>query len=91
MSWRDVAKGCTRDQVQQWIVEDLSECAAQGKKFGVIIGVQNHGDFLQTGDQLLALISVVNSPWCGAIVDTGYFKTVQGHGPGCSLRRQLAD
>src|SRR4051812_16870209 len=75
MTWHDVAKDSTREQVQAWIVDALSECAAQGKKYGVIIGVQNHGDFLQTGDQLLALIKAVNSEWCGAIVDTGYFKT----------------
>src|SRR3954447_8281013 len=75
MTWHDVAKNCTRDQVQQWIVDDLGQCAEHGKKYGVIIGVQNHGDFLQTGDQLLALIKAVDSDWCGAIVDTGYFKT----------------
>ena len=75
MTWQDVAKGFTRDQVQDWIVEALGQCVEQGKKYGVIIGVQNHGDFLQTGDQLLALLKAVNSEWCGAIVDTGYFKT----------------
>jgi sugar phosphate isomerase/epimerase len=75
MTWQDVAKGYTRDQVQAWIVEALKECAEQGGKYGVVIGVQNHGDFLQTGEQLLALIKAVDSPWCGAIVDTGYFKT----------------
>src|SRR5581483_4874023 len=37
MTWQDVAKGFTRDQVQEWIAEALSECAEQGKKFGVII------------------------------------------------------
>ena len=39
------------------------------------IGVQNHGDFLQTGAQQLALIKAVGSEWCGPIVDTGYYKT----------------
>ena len=39
----------------------------------MIIGVQNHGDFLQTGDQVLELVRGVDSDWCGAIVDTGYF------------------
>ena len=34
--------------------------------------MQNHVDFLQTGQQLL---DPVRSDWCGAIVDTGYFKT----------------
>jgi len=75
MTWKDVAPDCTRDQVQAWIVDALSECAEQGKKYGVIIGVQNHGDFLRTGDDLLALVHAVNSDWCGAIVDTGYFKS----------------
>jgi len=75
MTWQDVAKGYTRDQVKAWIVEALSECAEHGKQYGVIIGVQNHGDFLQTGEQLLDLVSSVNSDWCGVIVDTGYFKT----------------
>jgi sugar phosphate isomerase/epimerase len=76
MTWRDVAPGHTRDDVRQWIVEALSECAAHGAKYGVIIGVQNHGDFLRTGEDLLDLVSAVNSDWCGPIVDTGYFKTV---------------
>src|SRR4051812_49088691 len=75
MTWQDVAKGFTRDQVQDWIVEALKDCSEHGKKFGVIIGVQNHGDFLQTADQLMALINAVGSEWCGPIVDTGYFKS----------------
>jgi len=74
-TWQMVAKGCTRDQVQDWIAADLRECAEHGKKYGVHIGVQNHGDFLKTGEELLALVKAVGSEWCGPIVDTGYFKT----------------
>jgi sugar phosphate isomerase/epimerase len=55
------------------MVDALGECVEQGRKYGVIIGVQNHGDFLQTGEQLLSLVNAVNSDWCGAIVDTGKF------------------
>jgi sugar phosphate isomerase/epimerase len=75
LSWQDVAKGYTWDQVADWIAADLRECADHGKQHGVIIGVQNHGDFLKTGDNLLKLISRVDSEWCGAIVDTGYFRS----------------
>ncbi len=74
-TWETVAKGSTRDQVQEWIATDLRQCADHGKKCGVRIGVQNHGDFLKTGPELLALIKEVGSEWCGPIVDTGYFKT----------------
>ncbi len=75
MTWHDVAKGCTREQVQAWIADDLRQCADHGKQFGVCIGVQNHGDFLQTGEQLMTLIGAVGSDFCKPIVDTGYFKT----------------
>src|SRR2546429_1525576 len=75
MTWQDVAKGSTREQVQEWIVAALKECAEQGQKYGVIIGVQNHGDFLQTADQLIAMVKAVNSDWCGVIVDTRSFQT----------------
>jgi sugar phosphate isomerase/epimerase len=73
MTWQDVAPGHTREEVRDWIIADLKECTAHGERFGVIIGVQNHGDFLQTGDQVLELVQGVDSDWCGAIVDTGYF------------------
>ena len=74
-TWESVAKGYTRDQVQEWIAAALRECADRGKKFGVRIGVQNHGDFLKTGHDLFNLVEAVGSEWCGPIVDTGYFKT----------------
>jgi sugar phosphate isomerase/epimerase len=74
-SWQTVAPGATHEQMEEWIAENLKECAEHGKKYGVIIGVQNHGDFLKTGDNLLSLINRVNSDWCGAIVDTGYFRS----------------
>ena len=73
MTWHDVAPNASRDQVRDWIIADLKECTAHGERFGVIVGVQNHGDFLQTGDQVLELVDGVDSDWCGVIVDTGYF------------------
>ena len=74
-SWETVSDGHKRDEVEEWIAADLKDCAEHGKKYGVIIGVQNHGDFLKTGENLLNLINRVNSDWCGAIVDTGYFRS----------------
>ena len=73
-TWQTVANGATRDQVESWIAENIRECADHAGKFGVIIGVQNHGDFLKTADNLISLLKRIDSPWCGAIVDTGYFK-----------------
>jgi len=75
-TWETVSKGATRDQVEAWIAADIRACAEHAANFGVIIGVQNHGDFIKTADDLIALIKRVDSPWCGAIVDTGYFRAV---------------
>src|SRR3954467_3188785 len=73
-TWQTVSKGATRDQVEAWIAADIRTCADHAAHYGVIIGVQNHGDFLKTADDLISLVKRVDSPWCGAIVDTGYFK-----------------
>src|SRR3954453_14069369 len=73
-TWESVSNGATRDQVEEWIATDIRACADHAGKFGVIIGVQNHGDFLKTADNLISLLKRIDSPWCGAIVDTGYFK-----------------
>jgi sugar phosphate isomerase/epimerase len=73
-TWETVSDGASRDDVEKWIAADIRACAEHAGKFGVIIGVQNHGDFLKTADNLISLLRRIDSPWCGAIVDTGYFK-----------------
>ena len=60
-TWETVSGGDTRSQVEAWIADNLRECAEHGKKFGVIIGVQNHGDFLKTSADHLSLIKRVDS------------------------------
>jgi sugar phosphate isomerase/epimerase len=74
-TWQTVSNGASRKDVQDWIVDALHQCAEQGKKYNVKIGVQNHGDFVATGEQQLELIKAVGSDFCGPIVDTGYYKT----------------
>jgi sugar phosphate isomerase/epimerase len=67
--------GHTWDQVAEWMVDDLKKCVEHGEKYGVIIGLQNHGDTLKTADDVLKILKMVDSPWFGSIVDTGYFKS----------------
>ena len=73
-TWQSVSNGAKREDVERWIADDLRTCAEHAGNFGVIIGVQNHGDFIKTADDQLSLIRRVDSPWCGAIVDTGYYR-----------------
>jgi sugar phosphate isomerase/epimerase len=63
------------DEVAQWMVEDLKKCVEHAEKYGVIIGIQNHGDMLKSADQVIKIINMVDSCWFGAINDTGYYMT----------------
>ena len=73
--WQTAAGGASRDEVEKWMAEALRDCAEHGEKFGVIVAVQNHGDFLSTGPQHLSLLKRVDHAWCGALVDTGKYFT----------------
>jgi sugar phosphate isomerase/epimerase len=67
--------GYTWEQQAAWIIEDIKTCAEHGKKFGVIVAVQNHNDFIKTADQAIDIIKKVNSEWFGLVLDTGSFVT----------------
>lgn len=62
-------------EVAGWMIDCYKECAAFGEKYGVKIGVQNHGDMLQTAEQCIYVMKAVDSKWAGLIVDIGNFKT----------------
>ena len=62
-------------EVAGWMIECYKECALYGEKYGVKVGIQNHGDMLQTAEQCIYVLKGVDSKWVGLIVDTGNFKT----------------
>ena len=61
------------DSIANYMAASIKECVAYAKTKGVLIGVQNHGDFLKTADETIRLVKLVDSDWFGVIVDTGYF------------------
>jgi sugar phosphate isomerase/epimerase len=64
-------EGYTFEQAFQWMIADFQECAEYGKKHGVILGLQQHNDFLKTADETIRVIAAVDSPWFGDILDVG--------------------
>ncbi len=67
-------KGYTREQITEWMLNDIRDCLTYGKKKGVIVGLQNHNDFIQTADQAISIIEKINSEWFGLILDTGSYR-----------------
>jgi sugar phosphate isomerase/epimerase len=74
-SWREASGNASREAVETWMADCLRECAAHGEGFGVVIGVQNHGDFINTGAEHLRLLERVGHDYCAALVDTGKYLT----------------
>ncbi len=64
-------EGYTKDQVKQWMVEDLKSCAQLAEKTGVIAGLQHHNDFLFKADEVIDILKRVDSEWLGLILDVG--------------------
>jgi sugar phosphate isomerase/epimerase len=64
-------EGHTFDQAFDWMAAHFRECARYGKEHGVILGLQQHDDFLKTADETIRLIHAVDSPWFADILDIG--------------------
>jgi sugar phosphate isomerase/epimerase len=74
-TWQQASGNAPREKVETWMADSIRECAVHGEKFGVIVAVQNHGDFINTGSEHLSLLRRVDHEWCAALVDTGKYLT----------------
>lgn len=75
-SGRALPPGHTFDQVLEWMVPDFKECVTHGQRHGVILGLQNHNDFLKTAAETIRLIDAVDSEWFRSILDVGSLRQV---------------
>jgi sugar phosphate isomerase/epimerase len=55
------------------LVKSISRCLEKASAYGIILGIQNHNDFLRTYEETKELIDAINSPWLGLVLDTGSF------------------
>jgi sugar phosphate isomerase/epimerase len=65
-SWMDIAT---------WMAKDLKECADFGQKYGVIVGIQNHNDFIKTAEEVHNIFDMVQHEWLGLVLDIGSYRT----------------
>ena len=68
-------EGQTFESVLEYMVPAFKECVVVAKQYAVILGLQNHNDFLKTADQTIRLIKAVDSEWIGNILDIGSLRT----------------
>jgi len=70
-SGKSVPEGYSFDKVLSWMIPDFKECTEHARKYGVILGLQNHNDFLKTAAETIRLIEAIDSEWFGSILDVG--------------------
>jgi len=67
-------EGFSRHQVFSWMTKDIKECCEFGKKYGVIIALQNHNDFIKTAEDVNRIFEMVDSEWLGLNLDIGSYR-----------------
>ena len=72
-----VPEGHSRDEVTRWVIDDLNQCAAHGRKFGVMPVLQNHADFIRNADDIITVLRGVDSDWFGLHLDIGSFRQAE--------------
>ena len=53
------------------LIDGLKASADFGAKYGVMINLQNHYEYLKTADEVEAVLDEVNHPWQGLMLDIG--------------------
>lgn len=64
----------SREEVFAWIAEAIQQCCKEAAKYGVMISLQNHNEFLQDADEVDRLFEMVDSPWLGLNLDIGSYR-----------------
>ncbi len=66
-------EGVTLDEGFKWCIDSIEACLKVAEKLGVILALENHWGLTNTPEGMLRLLKAVDSPWLGALMDTGNF------------------
>jgi sugar phosphate isomerase/epimerase len=73
-------KALSLEQAMANCQEAYQECLDHAAKFGVFLGLENHGGIVEKPDELVALVRSAKSPWAGINLDSGNFHTADPYG-----------
>lgn len=72
---RNLPNRYSKEQVKTWLIEEYKLCAKYGEQTGVIVGLQNHNEFLFKADEVIEILEKVSSEWFGLILDISGLRT----------------
>lgn len=68
-----VLKGYQEADAFKWCIEAIRQCTEIAATRGVLLALENHWGLTRTPEGVLRIVNEVNSPWLGALIDTGNF------------------
>ncbi len=68
-----VLPGHTEEEGFKWCIDGIQRCLAKAEECGVILALENHWGLARTPEGLLRILNSIQSPWLGALMDTGNF------------------
>src|SRR5439155_8942862 len=68
-----VLAGYTEEDGFKWCIDGIQRCLPKAEECGVILALENHWGLARTPEGLLRILNSIQSPWLGALMDTGNF------------------
>lgn len=68
-----IPDGHTENDAYDWVIPSMQECVDYAAQKGIVLAMANHGGFPVTSEQVIKVIQEIDSPWFGALLDTGNF------------------
>jgi L-ribulose-5-phosphate 3-epimerase len=65
--------GYSEDNAFDWCIDSIQKCLPKAQECGVILGLENHWGLTRKAEGVLRIVNAINSPWLGALMDTGNF------------------
>ena len=68
-----ILPGCTEEDGFKWVIDAIQRCLGKAEECGVILALENHWGLARTPEGQLRILNSIQSPWLGALMDTGNF------------------
>ena len=68
-----VLPGYTEEDGFKWCIDAIQRCLPTAQECGVILALENHWGLARTPEGLRRILDAIQSPWLGALMDTGNF------------------
>jgi len=68
---KEISDGRNKNEVIEQVISELKKACVIGSKYGVLMALQNHNEFLKSSEEIIQVMEGVNSEWFGLHLDIG--------------------